>query len=113
MRVLIDTNIILDFLLEPEPFTIEAEALLQTVKSGEIQGYVTATTLTDIFYIARKNKGVQRAKQDISDLLVIIQICTVDRSILETAIASNLPDARRCSSVSLGNFRESGRNYHS
>lgn len=70
---------------------IDAEALLQSVRFGQIQGYITATTLTDIFYIARKNKGVQ-TKQDISDLLAIMDICTVDRSILETAISSNLSD---------------------
>lgn len=92
MRVLVDTNIILDDLLEREPFVRDAKALLQAIEDQQIQGYITATTLTDIFYIARKNKGIQKARQDISDLLALMHICTVDRSILETAISSNLPD---------------------
>lgn len=55
MRALVDTNIILDFLLEREPFFQSAELLFQAIGTGQIIGYVTATTLTDIFYIARRH----------------------------------------------------------
>ncbi len=53
MKILIDTNIVLDYLLEREPFLQDAEMLFQALDSGKLVGYVTATTLTDIFYIAR------------------------------------------------------------
>lgn len=92
MKVLVDTNIILDFLLEREPFFTDADTLIQTIRADQIQGYLTATTLTDIFYIARKPKGVQIAKQYISDLLALMRICPVNRRILNVAISSNLPD---------------------
>ena len=49
MKVLIDTNIILDFLLQREPFFQDAELLFQAIDAGQVIGYVTATTLTDIF----------------------------------------------------------------
>lgn len=54
MRVLLDTNIVLDYLLEREPFLQDTEALFDAIDSGQVVGYVTATTLTDIFYIARR-----------------------------------------------------------
>lgn len=92
MRVLLDTNILLDALLEREPFVREAEALFEAIESHQIEGYVTATTLTDIFYIVRKAKGVAIAKQAVSRILVGMHICTVERSILEAAISSLLPD---------------------
>lgn len=92
MQVLVDTNIILDYLLEREPFVTDAEALFEAIQSQRIEGYVTATTLTDIFYIVRKERGIAIAKQAVSRILVVMKICTVDRTILETAIASNLPD---------------------
>jgi predicted nucleic acid-binding protein len=50
VRVLIDTNVLLDFLLQRELFFQDAERLFQAIDSGQIVGYVTATTLTDIFY---------------------------------------------------------------
>lgn len=92
MRVLLDTNILLDALLEREPFVREAEALFEAIESDQIEGYVTATTLTDIFYIVRKAKGVAIAKQAVSRILAGMQVCTVDRRILEAAISSLLPD---------------------
>lgn len=63
MRVLLDTNIVLDYLLEREPFLQDAEALFQAIGSEQVVGYVTATTLTDIFYIARRQtQSVERAR---------------------------------------------------
>jgi predicted nucleic acid-binding protein len=62
VRVLIDTNIVLDFLLQREPFFPDAELLFQAIDAGQVVGYVTATTLTDIFYISRKHtRSVEQA----------------------------------------------------
>lgn len=44
MRVLVDTNIMLDALLERELFVGDAKALLKSIESKQIPGYVTATT---------------------------------------------------------------------
>ncbi len=92
MRVLVDTNIFLDDLLDREQFGAQAKALFEAIQSQRIEGYVSATTLTDIFYIVRKQKGIHTAKRAVSDILGGMKVCTVDRSILETAISSNLPD---------------------
>lgn len=93
MRVLVDTNIILDFLLEREPFLHDAELLFQAIGSGQIIGYVTATTLTDIFYIARRHtQSIERARQAVAIILAAMDICPVDRSVLELALASNTSD---------------------
>lgn len=93
MKVLIDTNIVLDFLLQREPFMADAELLFQSIAEGETVGYVTATTLTDIFYIARRHTGsTDRARQAVSDTLIAMAICPVDRAVLESAFNSNLTD---------------------
>ncbi|MDS3862026.1 PIN domain-containing protein [Thermosynechococcaceae cyanobacterium BACA0444] len=93
MRVLVDTNIILDFLLERAPFFIDAEALFQEIASGEIISYATATTLTDIFYIARRHtQSIERARQVIEITLSAMEICPVDRSALELALTSTTLD---------------------
>ena len=64
MRDLIDTNVLLDFLLQRELFFQDAERLFQAIDSGQILGYVTATTLTDIFYIARRHtRSIEQARQ--------------------------------------------------
>lgn len=99
MRVLIDTNIVLDFLLRREPLFQDAELLFQTIDRGAVVGYVTATTLTDIFYIARKHtRSSELARQAVSEILTAMMICSVDRVVLELVFNSSLPDFRRCCS---------------
>jgi predicted nucleic acid-binding protein len=93
VNVLIDTNIALDFLLQREPFFTDAERLFQAINSGLIVGYVTATTLTDIFYIARKQTcSIAQARQAIAEILTVMEICSVNRSVLESALNSGLSD---------------------
>ncbi|MCC3404434.1 MAG: PIN domain-containing protein [Microcoleus sp. PH2017_10_PVI_O_A] len=93
MRVLIDTNIVLDFLLQREPFFQDAELLFQAIEAGQIIGYVTATTLTDIFYISRKHtRSVEQARQAVSETLTAMVICPIDRAVLESAFNSGLVD---------------------
>jgi predicted nucleic acid-binding protein len=92
MRVLLDTNIILDHLLEREPFADEANRLINAIELKQIQGYMTATTCTDIFYISRKKQGSALVKQALSELLRLLEVCTVDRKIIEIALTSNISD---------------------
>lgn len=93
MRVLVDTNIVLDFLLQREPFSQDVELLFQAIDVGEIVGYVTATTLTDIFYISRRHtRSVEQARQAVSEILTAMMICPVDRVVLESAFKSGLAD---------------------
>jgi len=93
MRVLLDTNIIFDLLLEREPFLQDAELLFQKIAAAEVIGYVTATTLTDIFYIARRHtQSIEKARAAIAMTLQLLEVSPVDRAILELALASDTPD---------------------
>jgi predicted nucleic acid-binding protein len=93
VRVLIDTHIVLDFLLQREPFSQDAELLFKAIDDGQVVGYVTATTLTDIFYIARKHtRSVEQARQAVSETLTAMVICPVNRTVLESAFSSGLAD---------------------
>jgi predicted nucleic acid-binding protein len=93
VRVLIDTNIVLDFLLQRDPFFQDADLLFQAIDAGEVIGHVTATTLTDIFYIAhRHTRNLEQARQAVSETLTVMVICPVDRAVLELAFDSGLDD---------------------
>jgi predicted nucleic acid-binding protein len=92
MRVLIDTNVVLDFLQEREPFVEEAAKLFERIDAGEIEGFITATTITNIYYIIRKAAGSTVAIDAIAQILTDLHICAVDRSVLEQAILLNFQD---------------------
>ncbi len=87
MRVLLDTNVILDVLLKREPWVKDASALWQANDEGEIVGYVVASALTDIFYVARRLKGLDDARTAVRLCLEAFEICPVDRHTLEQADA--------------------------
>lgn len=85
MRILLDTNIVLDVLLNREPWVAEATALWQAIDDGRVVGYITASTITDIFYIARRLTNRETAYQAIRTCLDTFEICAVDRQALEQA----------------------------
>lgn len=92
MKVLFDTNLVLDLLLEREPFVEPAIALFEQIEQGKLEGYIAATTITNIFYIIRKAAGREVALDAINRLLIGLQFCAVDRRTIETALSLGLKD---------------------
>lgn len=92
MRILIDTNVILDIALERQPFVEQAIRLLEMAQQADLTVYVTATTITDLYYITRKANGRTIAHDFIVDLLRIVEIADVDGSIIREALHSEIDD---------------------
>lgn len=61
MRVLFDTNLVLDLLLDRKPHSGPAAGLFARVESGELSGHIGATTVTTIHYLAAKAGVARRA----------------------------------------------------
>jgi predicted nucleic acid-binding protein len=57
MKILIDTNVILDIVLEREPFVEQAAKLFKTAQQHTIQLFMTATTITVYITSREKKKG--------------------------------------------------------
>jgi predicted nucleic acid-binding protein len=92
MKILIDTNIVLDLLLEREPFVENAIALFERIEQGDLEGAIAATTVTNIFYIIRKTEGREVAITAINRLLIGLRFCAVDKQTVETALNLGLKD---------------------
>lgn len=87
MRILLDTNVVLDVLLGREPWQAEASAIWQAVDGGQITAYVPASAITDIYYVARKLTDNVLARQSVQVCLDAFNVGTVDRAVLERAQA--------------------------
>lgn len=92
MRVLIDTNVVLDFLQEREPFAENAARLFERIDAGEIEGFIAATTITNIYYIVRRAAGRVVAQDAIMQVLSDLNICAVNLEILEQSLALDFED---------------------
>jgi predicted nucleic acid-binding protein len=84
--VLFDTNVVLDALLKRAPWEADAAACWKAIDDGRILGCITASSLTDIFYIARKQSGQAVAFDAVRVCLDAFAICQVDRRALEEAL---------------------------
>jgi predicted nucleic acid-binding protein len=92
MKVLIDTNIVLDLLLEREPFINDALSLFEQIEQGKLKGYIAATTITNIFYIIRKAENREVAVDAVNRILIGLELCEVNRMVIETALRQGLKD---------------------
>lgn len=92
MKLLFDTNVILDVLLNREPFVNEATQLFCAVEEGMLQGVLAATTVTTIFYLSTKALGQVAAKKAINSLLSLFEIAAINRIVLEDALTLEFTD---------------------
>ena len=90
MRVLIDTNVILDFVLNRVPFADGATALFQHIEQQTFSAVVSASSVTDIFYLLQKEKV--NAIAFLKDFLSGVDVLGVDKAIIMCALYSGWTD---------------------
>jgi predicted nucleic acid-binding protein len=92
LKVLLDTNIVLDVLLERQPYLLAANKLMAAAETSQISGYLAATTVTTIYYLCAKTSSSRDAKKAVDKLLKIFNIAPVNRSVLHAALTSAFKD---------------------
>jgi predicted nucleic acid-binding protein len=86
IRVLLDTNVMLDWLLDRKPWSDDALPLWQARDTGRLITYISASAVTDIFYIARRQVGTAAALASVDQSLVL-EIAPIDKETLLRARA--------------------------
>lgn len=92
MKVLFDTNVVLDVLAERKPFVNEAISLFELVESGEIVGVIGATSVTTLDYILSKSLTTKASASALKNLLKLFEVAPVNRLVLEEALDSGFHD---------------------
>ena len=97
MRLMIDTNILLDVLIQRDGFYDNSKAVLDKCEDRTVQGFVSASAVTDIFYITRKALGsTEDTYKIISSILNIVRILTVTNEDVLTAFQVKAKDFEDC-----------------
>ena len=93
MTVFLDSNIILDILLKNEELYKESQQLLNLADNHKIDFFISAASITDIFYIVNKKiKDKEKTKEHIKLLLELVSIAGVDESCIMNALNSSWKD---------------------
>lgn len=83
MKVLIDTNVLLDVLTVREPFYKNSAIVWSMVEEGLIKGYISAISVNNIYYIAKKLRGVDEAEEIVDKVIRDFNIISLTREILK------------------------------
>jgi len=92
MKILFDTNIILDIFLARQPFLKNSAKLFAKVEQCKLEGILGATTITTLYYLISKQLGKKQTKQVIEKLLNLFEIGSVDHLVLRTSLSLDFPD---------------------
>ncbi|MCR5685525.1 MAG: PIN domain-containing protein [Lachnospiraceae bacterium] len=97
MKLMIDTNIILDVLLERVPSYAGSKAILNMCEKNDITGFISASTATDIFYLVRKALGsTDEAYNALGHILNIVKVLNVTNNDVNTAFLKRAKDFEDC-----------------
>lgn len=91
MKLLLDTNIIVDILSKREGYE-DSLRILQFCEVGRVEGYVSAVTVTDVMYILRKHIAPDGVRDTLLTLLSIVDVADVIRSDIRGAFSCGMKD---------------------
>ena len=85
MKILIDTNILLDFIIGRDPFYENADKILKLCANKKVKGYLAAHSVTNLYYIMRKFFQNNDCREIIKNLLEFLDVIEIDKDkILES-----------------------------
>jgi predicted nucleic acid-binding protein len=91
-KVFIDSDIILDLLCKREPFYIFAAEVFTLGDTRKIELVTTSVVFANVFYILRKILGIERAKELLRKLRIMVGVIPVDEKIVDLALNSRFSD---------------------
>lgn len=92
MNALIDTNVIVDVLTRRDPYFANSSLVLDRAERGDFVAWVCATTVTTVFYLARRSLGAVTAVERLRDLTAICTIAPVNQSVVDSALHDRFSD---------------------
>lgn len=92
MKLLVDTNVVLDVLLAREPFRQNGLKIFAAAETGEMEGWLCATTVTTIHYLAERSVGKEKARGHLENLLRLFHVAPVNGSVLHRALENGFGD---------------------
>ena len=88
----IDTDVIIDFLIDRKPYSREAAILFTLIEQKKLRGYSSSLTFSNLYYILRKIETHNKVISKLDSLSKILSILKVDEQTIKRAINSGFLD---------------------
>ena len=92
MKVLLDTNIVLDVLLDRKPHSIESAEVFRLIEQGRAEGLLCATTITTLDYLLSQSMRRSESRILLTQLMKLFEVASVNRAVIESALTSRMDD---------------------
>jgi len=92
MKILIDTNVIIDTLAIREPFNEQSDKIFELAAKDVIEGCILTSSVIDIYYLLRKQFNDAERRKKIQTLLDLFQVIEVTKNDCLNALQSSMPD---------------------
>ena len=92
MNVFLDTNVMLDFLGEREPFYLTSAKIATLADKRKIEIVVSALSYATVSYFLTKYEGIEKTKDKLRKFKIISKICELDEKIIEKGLNSDFSD---------------------
>ena len=91
-RILIDTDVILDFFFDRQPFAENAAKIFSLCESKEINGFVTPVIISNVYYLLRQTAKHEKVIEKLKLLVSITEILVMDKDVIIQALNSDFKD---------------------
>ncbi len=99
-RVLIDTNILIDYISEREPFSESARSILLLCMNNKLDGGIAAHSVMNTFYILRKDFTITERRGFLLDICTFLTVVGIDKSKIVSALEdTDFSDVEDCLQV--------------
>ena len=92
MRVLVDTNVLVDVIVERKPFYTDSVAIWTLAEQGQLTGLVSAISFTNIYYIVRRLEDEKKARRALQLVRDTFQVADCDQQVINQAIDVKVKD---------------------
>jgi predicted nucleic acid-binding protein len=91
-KILIDTDVILDFFFDRQPFSEDASKILSLCEAGQIKGFITPVMISNIYYLLRKIATHKKVIENLKKLLTIVDVARLSKETVLDALNSDFKD---------------------
>jgi predicted nucleic acid-binding protein len=88
----IDTDVIIDFLVDRKPFSREAAIIFTLIEQKKLKGYTSSLTFSNLYYVLRKVEAHNKVISKLDSLSKMLSILKVEEQTIIKALASGFPD---------------------
>jgi predicted nucleic acid-binding protein len=90
--IFIDTDVIIDFLIDREPHSREAAIIFTLIEQRKLKGFVSSLTFSNLYYVLRKIESHNKVIAKLDSISSLLTILKVDQQTIKYAIESGFPD---------------------